>query len=134
MKNLKVTVNGIVYDVQVEEVEASAASAAPAGSSVPAPAQAAPTAAPAPKAAAKAEAPAGSETIESPMPGTIVEVSVSVGQSVKKGDTLRRAGSNEDGKRNHGAARRRSCRCSCRQRGQRAGWCSARFSPVRGRG
>lgn len=92
MKNLKVTVNGIVYDVQVEEVGAPAVptvqAAAPSVSAqaVSAPA---PTAAPAPKAAAKAaEVPAGSETIESPMPGTISEISVSVGQSVKKGDTL----------------------------------------------
>jgi glutaconyl-CoA/methylmalonyl-CoA decarboxylase subunit gamma len=30
----------------------------------------------------------GSETIESPMPGTIVGVNVTEGQSVKKGDTL----------------------------------------------
>lgn len=92
MKNLKVTVNGIVYDVQVEEVEASAAStvqaAVPSASAQAAPTPA-PTAAPAPKATANAaEAPAGCETIESPMPGTISEISVSAGQSVKKGDTL----------------------------------------------
>ena len=91
MINLKVTVNGTVYEVQVEEVEASAASSVP--SAVPsAPKQAVPApssaVAPAPKAAAKAEVPAGSETIESPMPGTIADVSVSAGQSVKKGDTL----------------------------------------------
>ena len=91
MRNLKVTVNGTVYDVQVEEVEASAVPSAPAAAvsapkqSVPAPA---PAAAPVPKTAAKAEAPAGSETIESPMPGTVTDVLVSVGQSVKKGDTL----------------------------------------------
>ena len=91
MRNLKVTVNGNVYDVQVEEVEASAVPSAPAAAvsapkqSVPAPA---PAAAPVPKTAAKAEAPAGSETIESPMPGTVTDVLVSVGQSVKKGDTL----------------------------------------------
>ena len=30
MKNLKITVNGVVYDVQVEEVDGSAAPAAPA--------------------------------------------------------------------------------------------------------
>lgn len=85
MKNLKVTVNGTVYDVQVEEVEASSVPTASAS-----PKAAAPAAAPVPaeKPAPKAAVPAGSETITSPMPGTIVRVSAAPGQSVKKGDTL----------------------------------------------
>ena len=78
MKNLKITVNGITYDVQVEEVGESAA-----------PAAAAPASAPAPKAAPKA-APAvsGGEPVAAPMPGTILSVSVTAGQSVKSGDVL----------------------------------------------
>ena len=72
MKNLRITVNGTVYDVQVEEVD---------GSAVPAPVQ---TAAPAPKPAAAA----GGEPVKSPMPGTIINVNVTAGQSVKKGDVL----------------------------------------------
>lgn len=83
MKHLKVTVNGTVYDVQVEE---AAASAAPAPA--PAPAAASPVPAAAPTPAPKAPAPAGGETITSPMPGTIVNVAVAPGQSVKKGDVL----------------------------------------------
>ena len=81
MKHLKVTVNGAVYDVQVEEAAATAppAGTAPAASPVPA-------AVPAP--APKAAAPAGGETIASPMPGTIVRVAVKAGQSVKKDDVL----------------------------------------------
>lgn len=82
MKHLKVTVNGTVYDVQVEE---AAASAAPSGAPAPA---AAPVPAAAPAPAPKASAPAGRETITSPMPGTIVNVAVAPGQSVKKGDVL----------------------------------------------
>lgn len=83
MKHLKVTVNGTVYDVQVEEA------AAPAAAPVPEKA-AAPAASPAPAAASapKASAPADGETITSPMPGTIVSVAVKPGQSVKKGDVL----------------------------------------------
>ncbi len=83
MKHLKVTVNGTVYDVQVEEA------AAPAAAPVPEKA-AAPAASPAPAApsAPKASAPADGETITSPMPGTIVSVAVKPGQSVKKGDVL----------------------------------------------
>ncbi len=86
MKNLKITVNGVAYDVQVEEANGAAAPAAPA-----APAPAAPkAAAPAPKAEApKAAAPAaGAEVVSSPMPGTIVNTVVSAGQAVKKGDVL----------------------------------------------
>lgn len=87
MKNLKITVNGTVYDVQVEEAGASSAVAAtPAPAAAPAAAPA-PQAAPAPK-AAPAAAPAGSETIKSPMPGTIVNVVVAPGQKVGKGDVL----------------------------------------------
>ncbi len=79
MKQLKVTVNGITYDVSVEEVGASA-SAAPA---------AAPASAPAAPAAAPAPAPvAGGESVCAPMPGTILSVNVSAGQAVKKGDVL----------------------------------------------
>lgn len=79
MKNLRITVNGVAYDVQVEELGAGAA---------PAPV----TAAPAPKAApAPVAAPAGGKgsiEVNAPMPGTIVSVEVSAGQAVKKGDTL----------------------------------------------
>ena len=81
MKNLRVTVNGKAYDVQVEELGANAAPA-PA-----APAPAAP-AAPAAAPAAPAAAPSGSETIASPMPGTILSVNVKAGDSVKSGDVL----------------------------------------------
>ncbi len=79
MKNLKITVNGVVYDVQVEEVDGTAA-----------PAAAAPAAAPkaAPKAAPTAAPAAGGEPVKSPMPGTILNVPVKVGQSVKAGDVL----------------------------------------------
>lgn len=86
MKNLRITVNGTSYDVQVEEIgegTPATATAAPVAAPVAAAAQA-PKAAPAPKAT-----PAGSgEPLKSPMPGTIVSVNVSVGQKVKKGDTL----------------------------------------------
>ena len=80
MKNLRITVNGVAYDVQVEELgEGSAPAAAPA--SAPAPVKAAP--------AKKAAASVGAgEKVTAPMPGTIVSVNVSDGQSVNKGDVL----------------------------------------------
>lgn len=86
MKNLRVTVNGKAYDVQVEELGANAAPA-PAAPVAPAPAAPAP-AAPAAAPAAPAAAPSGSETIAAPMPGTILSVNVKAGDSVKSGDVL----------------------------------------------
>lgn len=83
MRNLKITVNGVVYDVQVEDAAGGSVSAAPAAVAAPAP-----KAAPAAPKAAPAAAAAGSVKIEIPMPGTIVSVNASVGQSVKKGDVL----------------------------------------------
>ena len=82
MKNYKVIVNGTDYQVAIELVsEAEAKAAAPAAAS------AAPAAAPAPAAPAAA-APAGGEKVNAPMPGTILEVKVAVGSTVKKGDLL----------------------------------------------
>ena len=81
MKNLRITVNGTAYDVQVEELGGSSAPVAAA----PAPVAAAP--APAAKPAAPAGA-AGSVVVAAPLPGTVVNVVVSAGQSVKAGDDL----------------------------------------------
>ena len=76
MRKYQVNVNGTAYEVTVEEIKGGAA---------PAPV-AAPAAAPAP---APAAAPAGAgETVNAPMPGTILDVRVSNGQAVKSGDVL----------------------------------------------
>ncbi len=78
MKNLRITVNGTAYDVQVEELGETAAPAAPAAAAKPAP-------------AAKPAAPAGAVgniSVKAPMPGTVVNVVVTVGQAVKAGEDL----------------------------------------------
>ena len=83
MKKYNITVNGTTYEVVVEEVGASASApvyTAPAAP-VAAPAPAAPKAAPAPAAG-------GANKVTAPMPGTILDVKVSAGQSVKKGDVI----------------------------------------------
>lgn len=84
MKNLRITVNGTAYDVQVEELSGSEA---PAVAAAPAAAAPAPAAKPAAKPAAPAGA-AGSIVVKAPMPGTVVNVVVSAGQAVKSGDDL----------------------------------------------
>lgn len=63
MKKYRVTVNGTVYEVELEELTGSAPVSAPA----------APAAAPAPAAPA---APAAGEQICAPMPGNILAVNV----------------------------------------------------------
>ena len=78
MKSYTITVNGQVYDVTVEEKKAGSAPAAPAPK------------APAPKAPAPADRPAaaGNVKISSPMPGKILEIKASVGESVKRGQVI----------------------------------------------
>lgn len=78
MKIYKVKVNGKVYEVELETVSESAAHI-----SAPAPqAQAAPVQ------QAAAPASAGDQEFKAPMAGTILEVKVSVGQTVKVGDVI----------------------------------------------
>jgi biotin carboxyl carrier protein len=69
MKSYTITVNGVAYDVTVEEGAGNAVAAS------------------APKAAPKA-AGQGSVKVNSPMPGKILSVKTSVGQAVKKGEVL----------------------------------------------
>ena len=88
MKNLIVTVNGVAYNVTVEDANGSAAPVA-AAPAAPAPAPAAPAAAPvAPAAPAAPAAAAGAVSVNAPMPGNILDVKVKTGDSVKAGDVL----------------------------------------------
>ena len=94
MKKLRITVEGKVYEVEVEVLGSSnAAPAAPAAVApvAPAPVAAAPVApapAPAPKAAAPAPAAAGAGDVACPLAATVVAVNVKEGQTVKAGDLL----------------------------------------------
>lgn len=88
----KVTLNGKIYEVEVEKGEAmiraeydAAAPVAPAPAAPAAPVAAAHVAAPA---AAPAPAAAGEGVVQSPMPGNINAVKFSAGQSVKAGDVI----------------------------------------------
>ena len=88
----KVTLNGRTYEVEVEAGKAMLldeyAAVAPVAAPVAAPA-AAPVAAPvAAPAAAPAVSVSGGTTVSAPMPGNILKVNVSVGQTVKEGDLL----------------------------------------------
>ena len=85
-----VTLNGKNYEVEVTESEAvitnitsAPAAAAPVAVAAPAPVAAAPAAAPAPVAVA-----GDGGKVTAPMPGNILNVNVSAGQAVKKGDVM----------------------------------------------
>ncbi len=93
MKQLKITVNGKTYDVQVEELGATSApvATAPVAAAPAAPVTQNPAPATQPETVETAPAVApteGSEEVVSPMPGSIVDVKVSNGQAVKAGDVL----------------------------------------------
>jgi biotin carboxyl carrier protein len=80
MRNFLVNVNGTQYEVAVEEIDGKTA---PAAKPVAAPAPAAP--APAAKPAA---ASANGTKVTCPMPGTILEVKVQDGDTVKAGQAI----------------------------------------------
>ena len=84
MKNYRVTVNGVAYDVVVEEIaEGTAAPAAPVAPAAPKTAPAA-----APKATPAASGNAGANVVKAPMPGNILKVNVKPVDSIKKGTVL----------------------------------------------
>jgi biotin carboxyl carrier protein len=85
MKRLKITVDGVPYDVTVEEVEDAA---------TPRPAATAPAVAPAPPHPAQTPSPVPAGTapgqVASPLAGKVLEVLVSVGAAVNAGDAVLR--------------------------------------------
>ena len=76
MKKYKVNVNGTMYEITLEVVDESEVKTEAPKAEAKAPA------------AAPAAAPAGGTPVVSPMPGNILAVNYTSGQSVKKGDVL----------------------------------------------
>lgn len=70
MKKYRVNVNGSLYEVEIEEMNAPATMSAPTPAAKP------------------AAAPAGGAQVKAPMPGAILDVRVQNGQKVNKGDVL----------------------------------------------
>lgn len=73
MKQYKVTVNGTAYEITLEEIDAKDVKTAPAA---------------APAAPVVASNNGDGESVTAPMPGNILDIKVSNGASVKKGDVL----------------------------------------------
>jgi len=97
-KKYRIVVNGEVYEVEIEEVSGgrspavSAPLAAPERAAAPIRPQSAPVIAPPKEKAAPiksaAPVPTGAAVVTSPMPGTILQVKVNVGDVVKYGQPV----------------------------------------------
>lgn len=79
-----VQVNGTQYKVEIQDAPSGAAPAAAA----PVPSAPTQVSAPAPSAPAPAAASGKGESVTSPLPGVIIEVSVTAGQAVKAGQKV----------------------------------------------
>jgi biotin carboxyl carrier protein len=84
IKKYNITVNGNTYEVEVEELGSQASPQRPQVSTQ----QAQPQSAPKSQPQKPQTAPAGGGNISAPMPGTINDVRVKVGDSIKKGQVL----------------------------------------------
>ncbi len=88
MKNYRITVNGVAYDVTVEEISGDQAGSLPAAAAPAAVTAPAAPAAPPRKAPAKSSSAVGGVKINAPMPGKIVDIKVKAGQKVDKGQVV----------------------------------------------
>jgi len=75
MKKYRITVEGIAYEVEVEEVGSGPAVKQPVPAGRPAPVQ-------------PPQRPGSGTAVKAPMPGTILAVNVTAGQQVAAGDIL----------------------------------------------
>ena len=86
MKKYNIIVNGNKYEVEVDEI-----GGAPGVVQIQAPAEPvapAPAAAPAPASAPAAAPAAGAQIVESPMPGTILDILKKAGETVADGEVV----------------------------------------------
>ena len=81
MKRFQVTVNGNVYEVEVEELAGGA-------SVTPTPVVSAPQPAAKSPAVKKSSGAVGGTKVEAPMPGVILDIRVKEGDKVKEGDVV----------------------------------------------
>ena len=96
MKEYKYKIKGVDYDVKINDIEENIAKVEVNGiefeveleKPVIRPVVAPVKTIDAPKPAETAKTPAGTYAVKAPLPGTIVEIKVAVGATVKRGDTV----------------------------------------------
>ena len=86
MRKFSVKVNGVAYDVEIEELGAAASSAPAAATAAPTAPVA--TAAPAAPTAPVAAGNRGAEVVKAPIQGTLVKILAKAGTKVAKGDCV----------------------------------------------
>ncbi|PSR25659.1 MAG: acetyl-CoA carboxylase biotin carboxyl carrier protein subunit [Sulfobacillus thermosulfidooxidans] len=91
VRKFRIRVNGVVYDVEAEEISAEQSATSTSAPSVPSAPVATPTP-PVPSEPPKAAAPVvmqdGEMVIEAPLPGAVLDVKVQEGQLVEVGQVL----------------------------------------------
>ena len=85
VKKFRITLNGVVHEVEVEEISSSQSETAAKAAPVQRPAQ---QAAPSTPAAPKQEVFAGDKSVTAPMPGKVLSIKVKEGDNIKAGDVL----------------------------------------------
>lgn len=88
IKKYNITVNGKSYEVEVEEVGVSPSQNTKSQEVAKAPPVAQPKVSKAPQQTSTPAPSVGNNIVNAPMPGTIFEIKVNVGEQVKKGDVL----------------------------------------------
>lgn len=88
MKKFNISVNGTSYEVEVEEVGTMASAPINRPTQTPTTPAPAPAPASAPKIVAAAPIAGDGEVVASPMPGTILDIKVNVGDKVASGAVL----------------------------------------------
>lgn len=88
MKKFIVTVNGKKYDVEVEEVKSDISGSKKSAEESVVKKEDTPTSTSQSQVKPVQEVPEGATTVNAPMPGTILDIKVNVGQPVKRGDVL----------------------------------------------
>ena len=88
-RRFRVTVDGQVFEVEVEDLQASAGAVEPSRAAVvEPPPQRTADAASAPAAVSRRAAPASGGTIKAPLPGMVLDVKVAQGSAVAEGQVL----------------------------------------------
>ena len=88
MSKYRITLDGKIYEMEIEQIDGSASATLPKKAETPVKAAPVQTAVPAKAPAAAASQPAAGNAVTSPMPGTIIRLNVAEGDTVQQGQAV----------------------------------------------